>query len=358
MCYDINTHCIHTERLIINLKMADVDIAWTTTESGFKMPTVALGTLMENIKALIKKPTVALGTLMENIEPDNAQVAQLVRDAIDLGYRHFDTAQIYRSEPGVGKGIRDKIESGDVKREDIFVTTKLWRNAHGTDDVVPSLRSSLQELGLDYVDLFLIHWPTAFQSGPNQFPKDEVGKFQYASIDYLDTWKGMESCVDLGLTKYIGLSNYNSKQIQRILDTCRIKPVNLQIEVHPYLSNSKLVAFCKSHDITVMAYSPLGGFKWRNGETEGPSIFNDSTIQAIARKYEKSPAQIALRFQLQRGVAVCPKSSKKHRIAENINVFDFTLGPEDMNRLLACDRNYRLNAEFPDHPFYPFHENF
>ncbi|CAH1783109.1 unnamed protein product [Owenia fusiformis] len=256
---------------------------------------------------------------MENIEPDNAQVAQLVRDAIDLGYRHFDTAQIYRSEPGVGKGIRDKIESGDVKREDIFVTTKLWRNAHGTDDVVPSLRSSLQELGLDYVDLFLIHWPTAFQSGPNQFPKDEVGKFQYASIDYLDTWK---------------------------------------IEVHPYLSNSKLVAFCKSHDITVMAYSPLGGFKWRNGETEGPSIFNDSTIQAIARKYEKSPAQIALRFQLQRGVAVCPKSSKKHRIAENINVFDFTLGPEDMNRLLACDRNYRLNAEFPDHPFYPFHENF
>lgn len=306
-----------------------------------------------------KMPLMAFGTLMENLEPDHARVVGIIENAIDVGYRHMDCARIYHTEEMVGEAIQNKIKSGAITREDVFVTTKLWRNAYSRESVVPALKESLERLGLPYVDLFLIHWPTAFKTGENIFPKDGNDKFIYADIDYLDTWKGMEECADLGLAKAIGVSNFNSKQIQRILDNCKIPPANNQIESHPFLANDKIIKFCKDKDISVCAYAPLAGFNPSFREKQGwPTVFTDETIAKIATKHKRTPAQVALRFQLDRSVAVAPKSAKRERMEDNFKALEFTLDAEDMAALAKLDQNFRLNAEFPDHPHYPFHEEF
>lgn len=307
-----------------------------------------------------KMPLMGIGTLMYTLQTDDDAVARMVATALEIGYRHIDTAQVYNSEVGVGRAVRSAIESGHIKRDDVFITTKLWRTHLRRNEVVPSLRKSLEKMQLPYVDLFLIHWPTAFQPNDADFQRDANGQFLWETTDHLETWKAMEECVDLGLTKSIGLSNFNSKQITNILEHCRIKPANCQLESHPYLVNRKIIDFCLEKGISVAAYAPLFGFAPKKRAERGwPTIYTDATIGKIAQKHQKTPAQVALRFQIQRGIAVLPKSEKKERLLENFQALTFELTKEDMEEIEKCDQKIRLcDDDTTDHPHYPFSEEF
>ncbi|XP_024871506.1 1,5-anhydro-D-fructose reductase-like, partial [Temnothorax curvispinosus] len=232
-------------------------------------------------------------------------VKKAVKEAIDLGYRHIDTAFFYNNEKEIGEAVREKIKEGSVTREDLFITTKLWNNVHKEELVVPACKKSLANLGLEYVDLYLIHWPFAFKEGNDLLPQDATGNLAESDVDYLETWRGMEECVRQGLTRSIGISNFNSEQITRLLKSAKIAPVNNQIEININLNQEKLVDFCKKHNITVTAYSPLG----QPGNSSGMDNKLDSPlILQLAKKYKKTPAQIALRYVYQHGAAPIPKS--------------------------------------------------
>jgi len=287
------------------------------------------------------------------------EVERAVKDAIDIGYRHFDCAWFYGNEGEIGTAIKEKINDGTVTREELFITTKLWNNFHSKSKVVPTLKESLASLKLDYVDLFLIHWPFAFNEESSLWPINE-GTTAYSKTDYLETWQGMEECVNLGLAKSIGISNFNSEQIERLLENCTIKPVANQVECNPNFSQEKLIQFCKSKDIVIVAYTPLG--RSENSGTPGfpePTIFDPKVIE-MSKKYNKTPAQIVLNYLVSLGISVIPKSVTKSRIQENIDIFDFQLHDDDIAYLKSCNKNIRICplTVFADHPHYPFKSEF
>lgn len=307
------------------------EIPSVTLANGYKMPMFALGTYLS-------KP---------------GEVEKAVMDAIDLGYRHIDTAFFYENEHEIGTAIQAKIEDGTVKREDLFVTTKLWNNRHKEKDVVPICKKSLENLGLTYIDLYLIHWPFAFQEGEVLVPKDKDGKLLLSDTDYIETWRGMEECVHKKLTRSIGVSNFNSEQIARLMKSSNIVPVNNQVEVSVNLNQEKLINFCKKYNIVVSAYSPLG----RPGNRLGikNSLDNPIIIKA-AEKYKKTPAQIALRYVYQQGAAVIAKSVMQSRIKENMEIFDFELTPDEMTAIKSIGTGERVApfTEVQGHQYYPF----
>jgi len=304
----------------------------------------------------LSMPVFGLGTW----QSEKGEVAAAVKAAIDAGYRHIDGAFVYGNEHEVGEGVKAKIADGTVKREDLFITSKLWNTFHSKNLVVPALKKTLSLLGLDYVDLYLIHWPNGFQEGGELFPKTADDQCAYSDVDYIDTWGGMEECVTSGLAKSIGLSNFNSKQIQRVLDVAKIKPVNNQCECHPYLNQKKLVAFCKSHDITFTAYSPLGAPRRPWAKDDDVRLLDEPKLKEVAAKHSKSPAQILIKYQVQRGVIVIPKSVTESRIKENINIFDFELSADDLAYIdtFDCNGRFLLLEWIKDHPHYPFSEEF
>lgn len=284
------------------------------------------------------------------------EVAQAVKDAIDIGYRHIDCAHVYQNEHEVGEGVNAKIKEGVVKREDIFVTSKLWNTFHRPDLVEGACRTTLKNLGLEYLDLYLIHWPMAYKEGDGLFPTDENGKTAYSDVDFVDTWKAMEKLVALGLTKGIGISNFNSKQVERVLQVAKIKPVVNQIECHPYLAQTKLSPFCTQRGIVITAYSPLGSPNRPWAKPDDPQLMEDPKIVSIAKKYKKTPAQILIRYQIQRGHVVIPKSVTKARIQSNFEVFDFELTEDDIKLITTFDCNGRLVpiTSAANHPYHPF----
>lgn len=288
------------------------------------------------------------------------EVAQAVKDAIDAGYRHIDGAHVYENEHEVGEGINAKINEGVVKREDLFITSKLWNTYHRPDYVRRGLEQTLKNLNTPYVDLYLIHWPHAYKEGDVLFPKDANDQTIFSSVDYVDTWKEMEKAVDDGLAKSIGLSNFNKKQTQRILDSCRIKPVTNQVECHPTLPQIKIDEYLKSKGIILTAYSPLGSPKRPWVTAEDPVLMEDPKVLAIAKKYKKTPAQVLIRYQIQRGHIVIPKSVTKGRIISNIEVFDFELTADDVKTLNSLDCNGRIcPMDFDSsHPDWPFNDEF
>lgn len=297
-------------------------------------------------------PVFGLGTWKSK----PGQVTQAVKDAFDIGYRHIDCAHIYLNEPEVGEAIKAKIADGTIKREEIYITSKLWNTMHRPDLVEPAIRKTLSDLGLEYLDLYLIHWPFALKEDGELFPVDANGKTLFSDVDYVDTWKAMEALVKKGLTKSIGISNFNKKQVDRLWENATIKPVTNQIEVHPYLNQKKLIEHCQSKGIVITAYSPLGSPDRPWAKPGDPQLLEDPKIQAIAKKYGKTPAQVVIRYGLQRKLIVIPKSVTKSRIAENFDIWDFQLSAEDIAHLDTFDCNGRIcpyddSYDHKDHPF-------
>ncbi|KAF7270397.1 hypothetical protein GWI33_016631 [Rhynchophorus ferrugineus] len=300
-------------------------------------------------------PTVGLGTY----KSQPGQVEEAVKTAIDVGYRHIDCAWFYGNEAEVGKAIREKIASGVVKREDLFITSKLWNNFHAEKEVIPKLKESLSAFGLDYLDLYLIHWPFGTKVDAPLLPTENHEKY-FSDVDYVETWKGLEQGVKLGLTKSIGVSNFNAEQVERVLKNCTIKPVVNQVECNPNLNQKKLNAFCKERGVVLVGYCPLGRSEYvgKPGFPE-PTIF-DPKVADIGKKYNKTPAQVVLNYLVGQGISVIPKSVTQSRIIENIDIFDFTLSEEDKAYLDSCNKNQRICPldGFKNHKYYSFSSEF
>ncbi|XP_026333799.1 aldo-keto reductase AKR2E4-like [Hyposmocoma kahamanoa] len=293
---------------VIHVAMSKVEVPKISLNDGNQIPILGLGTY--------------------GSAKDIARMRQAINWAIEAGYRHIDTASLYGNEVEIGQGIADVINRGLVKREDLFVTTKLWNDKHARDQVVPALQESLSRLGLDYVDLYLIH-----------SPESEKADGTSANIDYLETWQGMEEAKRLGLAKSIGVSNFNIEQIDRLLANSNIPPAVNEIEVHPSLTQTDLVAHNQDRKIVVMAYSPFGFLVSRNRPSAVSLRADDPALVKIAQKYGKTTGQVVLRYLIDRGMIPIPKSTDQNRQRENIDVFDFKLTRDEIETINSFNSN-------------------
>ncbi|VDK57450.1 unnamed protein product [Anisakis simplex] len=303
--------------------------------NGVKIPLIGLGTggLVSVLSQLLLKYSTP-------VELENA-----IRTAIDIGYRHIDTAAMYENEHITGNVLADLIRSGKIKREELFITSKLPPSSNRPDLVEPTLRATLKDLQTDYVDLYLIHSPTSTMPSPEGF-RMYSGANQIQKHDHVDltkTWQAMEKVYEKGLAKAIGLSNFNVEQIQNIYHAAKVKPHNLQIEVHIYFPQRELHTLCTSLNIAVTAFAPLGcpSRRGKDGWPEKVAIDNE-IVKELAKKYGKTPAQILLRHLLQRQIVVIPKSTNAERLRENFNIFDFEISSDDMNKLNRIEPQGRL----------------
>jgi len=274
-------------------------------------------------------PTLGFGTLI----PDPVVTITATRDALEAGFRHFDCAERYRNEREVGEALQAGLAAGKITREDIFVTTKLWNTNHRPERVEPAFKASLNRLGLNYLDLYLIHTPFAFQPGDEQDPRDQNGDVLYDDgVTLLDTWRAMESLVDHGRCRAIGLSDITLNKLLPIYEAARIKPAVVQVESHPYLPETELLEFCKEKGIVFLAFAPLG-----HGMRPGP--LEDPIITAIAARVGKTPAQVLLAWAVQRGTALLTTPRTAARAKENFNISAL---PEDafdeINRIQTRQR--------------------
>lgn len=305
-------------------------------------------------------PIIGLGTW----QSPKDEVKTAVRAALDAGYRHIDTAYNYMNEDAIGEVLQEYIKSGKVKREELFIVTKLPMIHMDPKLVKRSLELSLKNLQLSYVDLYLVHFPIqlAYEGDDTKcFPRNEAGSLKAADkSDFIGTWKAMEELVDLGLTKSIGVSNFSISQVERICKVAKHKPVTNQVECHIYFPQEELFEACKKHGITITAYSPFGspGRPATLKKADDPVVLEDPVIIKIANKYGKTPAQVLLRNLMQRGMIVIPKSVNPERIRSNIQVFDFSLSEEDMNEIEKIQTRLRffefMGAMFKDHPERPW----
>jgi diketogulonate reductase-like aldo/keto reductase len=261
-------------------------------------------------------PAVGFGTLI----PDPVATKQATKVALEVGFRHLDCAERYRNEEEVGFAIREAIGAGTVRREELFVTTKLWNTNHRPERVRPAFEASLRRLQIDYADCYLIHTPFAFRPGDDQDPRDENGQAIYDDgVTLAETWGALEHLVDDGHCRSIGLSDVTLEKVQEIFETARIKPAVVQVESHPYLPEWELLSFCQEHGIVLLAFAALG-------HSSMPNLLEDPVLTAIAARLNITPAQVALSWAVQRGTAFLTTSTKPQRIQAN---FEISPLPED-----------------------------
>ncbi|MEK8209986.1 aldo/keto reductase [Paenibacillus sp. FSL L8-0696] len=263
----------------------------------------------------VNMPWLGLGVF--KVE-EGAELIQAIKSAIKHGYRSIDTAAIYENETGVGQAIQEALQENNFSREELFVTSKVWTADMGYEETIAAYETSLAKLGLEYLDLYLIHWPVK-------------GK-------YKESWRALETLYKEGRVKAIGVSNFQIHHLEDVLKDAEIKPMVNQVELHPYLNQQALLDFCKEQGIQLEAWSPL-----MQGQ-----LFDQPVLKKIAAKHGKSVAQVIVRWDLQRGIITIPKSTKEHRIIENVDVFDFNLSDEDMTLINSLNQDQRVGPD-PDH---------
>ncbi len=297
----------------------------------------------------------------------NATAPELVRQALRAGYRHLDCACDYGNEVEVGLGIHAAIAANECRRDELWVTSKLWNTYHACEHVRMACERTLQDLRLDYLDLYLVHFPIAqafvpleTRYPPGWFfdPHQSQPKMELARVPFAETWAAMEELVTAGLVRNIGVSNVGTAMLRDVLSYARIPPAVLQIELHPYLTQEKLVRFARENRIAVTGFSPLGAGSYvpLGMAKASESVLNEVAVTATSQHHGKTPAQIVLRWGVQRGTSVVPKTSRPERLAENLAIFDFELTPSEMQAIHALNRNRRFNdpGEFCEGAFNTF----
>jgi D-xylose reductase len=313
-------------------------------------------------------PVIGLGLW----KVDNAAAPALVEEAVRAGWRHFDCASDYGNEAEVGAGLQKVLQSDGVRREDLWVTSKLWNTNHAAEHVRQGCERSLRDLRLDYLDLYLIHFPIALAYVPPEErypagwfyePEAPEPRMKPVRVPISETWQAMEELQQAGLVKNIGVSNFGTSLLRDMLAYAKTPPAVLQVEMHPYLTQEKLVRFCREEKIAVTAFSPLGAPSYvpLGMATESDSVMNEKAVREAAARHKKTPAQIVLRWAVQRGTAAIPKTTRPERLRENLDIFDFELTSDEMNAISALDRNRRFNdpgvfCEKAFNTFFPIYE--
>jgi len=295
-------------------------------------------------------PMVGLGLW----KVDRAAAAALIRKAVDVGYRHLDSACDYGNEAEVGEGIRAALASKLCSRDELWVTSKLWNTYHAKEHVRPALERTLRDLGLDHLDLYLVHFPIAQRFVPFERryppgwyfdPNAPQPRMEFARIPLAETWAAMEELVTAGLVRNIGVCNMGTALLRDLLSYAKVRPAVLQIELHPYLAQEKLLRFCGEHGIAVTGFSPLGAPSYVPLGMAKPeeSVLEETVVKAAAEREGKTPAQVVLRWAIQRGTAIVPKTSRPERLIQNLSIFDFDLTAVEMEAISALNRNRRFN---------------
>lgn len=313
-------------------------------------------------------PAVGLGLW----KVDRSDTAAVVRDAIGVGYRHLDCACDYGNEIEVGAGIRTALSEGLCTRDDLWVTSKLWNTYHRAEHVRPACEKSLQDLGLDYLDLYLIHFPIATRYVPieERYPPEWVAdpnapepRMEVDAVPLAETWGAMEQLVEAGLVREIGVCNYTSGLLIDLMAYSGIKPAMLQVESHPFLTQEKLLRLASDFDIAVTAFSPLGALSYVSLDmaSDADTVLTAPPVVAAAERLGRTPAQIVLRWGVQRGTAIIPKTTRIERLRENLALFDFELSSDEMQSISALNQNRRFNdpgvfCELAFNTFYPIYD--
>jgi len=296
------------------------------------------------------------------------QCSDVIYQAIEKGYRHFDSASDYGNEAEVGLGLKRALDDGLCRRDELWITSKLWNTYHAKEHVQPAIERTLNDLQLDYLDLYLIHFPIALEYVPfeTRYPAEwfydpdaNSPCMKPANVPLMETWQAMETLVDKNLTKQIGVCNYNSGLLHDLMSYAKIKPSMLQIESHPYLTQEPLIRLCQQNGIAVTAFSPLGALSYVELDMAGAndSVLEQDAVKQAAQAHRKTPAQVVLRWGVQRGCAIIPKTSKAERMSENLDIFDFELSDQQMNDISKLNANRRFNdpGVFCEAAFNTFH---
>ena len=309
-------------------------------------------------------PKVGFG--LWKISPEDCAAA--VFEAIQVGYRHLDSACDYGNEQAVGEGIKRALKEGLCRREDLWITSKLWNTYHAPKDVESALKRSLSDLQLEYLDLYLVHFPIAleFVAFETRYPPEWLfdpaspeNGMKRADVPLSETWGAMEVMHEKGLARQIGICNYSSSLLHDLMSYAKHKPDVLQIESHPYLTQERLIRLAKQYGIAVTTFSPLGAASYLEMDmaNNSESVLSSAVVQDIANAVDKSPAQVVLRWGIQRGTSVIPKSTHVERMKENLDIFDFELSAEEMSKISGLNINRRFNdpGQFCEEAFSTFY---